>query len=134
MLFFPCKGEVERNVVWLEVMEEEEEESSQINSFSVKVSDGNLPSNTKMILGPGFIPPTQLLLFSFSQSSYFKSACPHASSCRAGEKYREGNSIIYLGKRLCHHFHQHLNECTSVTSVEGMHSVAAEKHMQKEKE
>ncbi|BAT73215.1 hypothetical protein VIGAN_01068200 [Vigna angularis var. angularis] len=44
------------------------------STLSLKVSNGNLPSNTKMILGPGFIPPTQLLLFSFSQSSYF--ACP----------------------------------------------------------
>ncbi|RDX97355.1 hypothetical protein CR513_19880, partial [Mucuna pruriens] len=35
------------------------------STLSVKVSNGNLPSNTKMILGPGFIPPTQLLLFQF---------------------------------------------------------------------
>ncbi|KAK7369547.1 hypothetical protein VNO80_11587 [Phaseolus coccineus] len=48
------------------------------STLSVKVSNGNLPSNTKMILGPGFIPPTQLLLFSFSQSSYF--ACPHGKA------------------------------------------------------
>ncbi|CAJ1937727.1 unnamed protein product [Sphenostylis stenocarpa] len=33
------------------------------STLSLKVSNGNLPSNTKMILGPGFIPPTQLLLF-----------------------------------------------------------------------
>ncbi|TKY60476.1 hypothetical protein E2542_SST17575 [Spatholobus suberectus] len=71
-MFLPCKGEVERNVVWLEVMEEE---STEINSFSENFHMEIYPLNTKMILGPGFIPPTQLLLFPFN--SYLALACPH---------------------------------------------------------
>ncbi|KAL3021163.1 hypothetical protein AAZX31_05G182900 [Glycine max] len=113
------------------------------------------PLNTqkkKMILGPGFIPPTQLLFsipFSFFLSifisflhalmfvfagSEFSTHWWQSCFVKAGENYREANFIILLGKKTCHHFHQHLKECTSVLlcsemtvmSVEGMHSLDAE--------
>ncbi|KAL5188635.1 hypothetical protein HKD37_05G014042 [Glycine soja] len=133
---FPCKGEVERNVVWLEVMEEEE--STEISEsfqwkFTLLTHKKKNDSRTRL-----HSPHPTFVFYSFQFLSlhfHIFLACPYGSEFST---HWWQSCFVKVGSQL-HNFtwekdlpsfsstseRMYFSEMT-VMSVEGMHSLDAE--------